>query len=403
MTQLDKLNMLQVVGAGPAGLAAAITLARAGRRVVVHEAQREVGHRFGGDFQGLENWSSERDVLDELRGLGVATRFAARPFIAGIAFDAWDRPYTMRSAVPLLYMVERGPGERSLDSALLAQALALGVEVRFGSRIERLAGEGILAVGPKAADAIAVGYHFDTDMADGFWIVLDDHLAPGGYAYLLVMDGRGTVKACMFRGFKDARTYVQRTVERFRRLSGLRMSNERFHGGAGNFRVPATAVSGGHPVSGEQAGFQDALAGFGMRYAIESGVLAARALLGGTPYEQAWRERLKPAAETSVVNRAIYNVLGNRGYRWLLRGQDWSGDARRFLSWLYGPGRLRRILLPWARRSYKSARRDHGCDHANCGCVSCGCAAVERMKSRSALAAAVAGGTISASYEGKES
>ena len=280
---------------------------------------------------------------------------------------------------------------------------SLGVEVRFGSRIERLAGEGILAVGPKAADAIAVGYHFDTDMADGFWIVLDDHLAPGGYAYLLVMDGRGTVKACMFRGFKDARTCVQRTVERFRRLSGLRMSNERFHGGVGNFRVPATAVSGGHPVSGEQAGFQDALAGFGMRYAIESGVLAARALLGGTPYEQAWRERLKPAAETSVVNRAIYNVLGNRGYRWLLRGQAWSGDARRFLSWLYGPGRLRRILLPWARRSYKSARRDHGCDHVNCGCVSCGCAAVERMKSRSALAAAVAGDTISASYGGKES
>ena len=31
-----------------------------------------------------------------------------------------------------------------------------------------------------------------------------------------------------------------------------------------------------HPVIGEQAGFQDALAGFGGRYALRSGTLAAR-------------------------------------------------------------------------------------------------------------------------------
>ncbi len=66
--------IVQIAGAGPAGLAAAITLAQAGRRVAVHEAQREVGHRFQGDPQGLENWSTERDVLEILRGLGFRTR-----------------------------------------------------------------------------------------------------------------------------------------------------------------------------------------------------------------------------------------------------------------------------------------------------------------------------------------
>ena len=200
-------------------------LARAGRCVVVHEAQREVGHRFGGDFQGLENWSTGRDALVELRELGIATHFSALPCDRGTAYDAWGRSYRMHSAAPLFYMVERGPGEGSLDMALLSQALFLGVEVRFGSRVERLDGEGILAVGPKAADAIAVGYHFDADMADGFWIVLDEGLAPGGYAYLLVMGGRGTVKSCMFRGFKDERMHVERTLERFRRLTGLCMRN----------------------------------------------------------------------------------------------------------------------------------------------------------------------------------
>ena len=366
-------DAIEVVGAGPAGLAAAITLARAGRPVVVHEAQCEVGHRFGADFQGLENWTTQRDVLVELRGLGITTEFAALPCASGTAYDAWDRPYPMRSAAPIFYMVERGPGEGSLDTALLAQARALGVEVRFGSRVERLAGEGILAVGPRAADAIAVGYHFDTDMPDGFWTVLDERLAPGGYAYLLVMSGRGTVKSCMFRDFKEQHACAARTVERFERLVGLRMRNARLHGGVGNIRLPAVAVSGGHPVSGEQAGFQDALAGFGMRYAIQSGVLAARALLGGAPYERAWRDRLEPGVESSLVNRAIYGALGNRGYRWLLRSQAWSGDSRRFLGWLYGPARVRRLLVPWARSRYESARHDVSCERAACACVWCRC------------------------------
>jgi hypothetical protein len=107
-------------------------------------------------------------------------------------------------------MVERGTGEQSLDSALLRQALAAGVEGRFGSRVEHLNGTGILAAGPQAADAIAVGYHFDTDMRDGFWLVLDDDVAPLGYAYLLVMDGRGTVKSCMFSAFRQQKQYVAR-------------------------------------------------------------------------------------------------------------------------------------------------------------------------------------------------
>ena len=163
-------EVIQIAGAGPAGLAAAITLAHAGRRVIVHEAQQTVGYRFQGDLQGLENWTTARDVLDELRAMELTNAFAQRACRDGIAFDAWGKAYPMRSAIPLFYMVERGPGPGSLDTALLEQAHALGVDVRFGSRLERLEGSGILTVGPKAADAIAVGYHFETDMDDGFWV-----------------------------------------------------------------------------------------------------------------------------------------------------------------------------------------------------------------------------------------
>jgi flavin-dependent dehydrogenase len=349
-------DAIQVVGAGPAGLAAAITLARAGHRVVVHEAQREVGHRFGADLQGLENWSTHGDVLDALREAGITTAFEKVPCTRGTAFDAWDGRHEIRSAAPVFYLVERGPRRGSLDSAMLDQALGLGVEVRFGSRRHGLDGPGILAAGPRVADLIAVGYHFETDMPDGFWLVLDDRLAPRGYAYLLVMRGRGTVKSCMFSGFKQERRYVDRTVERFGRLVGLEMRNARFHGGVGNFRLPVSAVSGSHPVVGEQAGFQDAFAGFGIRVAIFSGVFAVRSLLNGAGYDASWQRELEPSLETSVVNRAIYAVLGNRGYRWLLRGQAWTGDARVFLHWLYGAARVRRLLLPWARERFGGRR-----------------------------------------------
>lgn len=348
---------VEVAGAGPAGLAAAITLARAGRRVVVHEARRQVGHRFrAADLQGLENWSTRRDVLDSLGADGLSTAFEHLPCTRGIAFDAWDQAYPLAGKIPLVYLVERGPGPRSLDSALLHQALALGVEVRFGSRLATPRGPAILATGPRQADVVAAGFQFETAMRDGFWLILDEELAPRGYAYLLVMGGRGTVKSCLFADFGRLRQYVERSVERFRRLAGLAMEKPRFHAGAGNIHLPGSALAGPHPLAGEGAGFQDGLAGFGMRYAMRSGVLAARALVENRPYDALWRQDMAGALGASMVNRAFFGMLGNRGYRWLLRAQAWHGDTRAFLRWLYEPGWLGRSLLPWARRRYRSRR-----------------------------------------------
>ncbi|MBS0544338.1 MAG: NAD(P)-binding protein [Proteobacteria bacterium] len=343
-------DAVAIAGAGPAGLAAAITLARAGRRVVVHEARREVGSRFGADLQGLENWSGHQDVLDELRGAGLSDGFARHGCSDGVAFDAWDRAYALRSPSPMVYVVERGPRPGSLDHALLQQALDLGVELRFGSRVREAGDVSILATGPTHADALAAGYQFETRMANGFWLVLDDALAPGGYAYLLVMNGHGTVKSCMFADFARQHLYVERTVARFRRLVGLDMQAPRFHAGAGNILMPQTAMHGGCAVVGERAGFQDALAGFGMRYAMRSGVLAARALLDGHDYDSLWRQNMAQALCASLVNRALYARFGNRGYRWLLQAQAASGNSRAFLRWLYGHGALSRSLMPWARR-----------------------------------------------------
>jgi len=333
-----------------------------------------VGHRFRRDLQGLENWTAEQDVLAEMRGLDLTTDFDNIACCTGTAFDAWSKAYPIRSHSPLFYMVERGPGPGTLDSALLAQARTLGVEVRFGSRLDSLDGPGVLATGPRSADAIAVGYHFDTGMPDGFWTICDDRLAPQGYAYVLVMGGRGTIKSCLFADFKHEQVYVERTVRAFSALIGLDMRAPRPHGGAGNFRLPARVSSGQHPIAGEQTGLQDTLWGFGMRLAMRSGVLAARSLIEGTRYDAAWHRLFAPSMRATIVNRACYGLLGNRGYRWLLRRQG-RGDARAFLFRRYAPSALRAMLYPWAQWRVRSRRRDVGCNHVDCTCVWCRCGA----------------------------
>jgi len=359
-----------VVGAGPAGLACAIVLARAGRKVTVREWHASVGSRFHGDFQGLENWSGRGDVLDELRAAGIEANFDCYPIRDGTAFDAWGAAYPIRADRPLYYLVHRGTRGGSLDNGLLEQAIASGAEVRFGDRARATDGITILATGPRTADAIAAGYVFDTAMPDGSWIAFNDALGPRGYAYLLIHGGRGTVASCMFTGFKGQAGHVQRTVAFFREHAGLDMRDPRPFGGFANFRLPRTAMQGGHPVIGEQAGFQDALAGFGMRYALRSGILAARSVLENADYSRLWRRELMPLLRTGVANRFIFNTVGEHGWAWALRGLSRADTAMR-LRRLYRPSLLAWLVYPLAALRYRAPLADPSCDHVRCACVWC--------------------------------
>ncbi len=306
-----------------------------------------------------------------LERLGITTDFDKLPCREGTLFDPRGNPHRTSSESPFFYMIERGPAARTLDGALLRQAVELGVDVRFNSRVDRLEGPGIIATGPKAADVIAVGYHFSTEMDDGYWAICDDELAPKGYSYLLVWNGRGTVKSCMFSGFKEEKRYVERTVRAFERLVGLEMRDPIPHGGFGNSRIPASARSGPHLLVGEHAGFQDALWGFGIRLAIRSGVLAARSLLDGTDYDTSWQLQLRPQIETSLVNRVLFSLLGNRGYGPFIRHVASRPDARAFLRSQYSPSFAKRLLAPWAQNRFQSRRNDASCDHIDCHCVWC--------------------------------
>lgn len=368
---------VHIVGAGPAGLAAALTVAKAGRKAVVSEQRADVGRRFHGDFQGMENWTTRGDVLDELRETGIDPTFEATPFRECTVFDPSGAAFTYRSRDPLWYLVRRGAEDGTVDYSLKAQAIAAGVELRLGEKEDRLEGGGIVAHGPHRPDAIAVGYVFTTDAPDGAYAAISDDLAPGGYSYLLVCGGRGTIASCMFSEFHDEATYLERTVAFFREKVDIEYTAARRFGGFGNVYSERQAQKGNLLYSGEAAGFQDALFGFGMRYALLSGHLAARAWMEGRPesYDSLWKSRFGGLLRLGMVNRYLYERLGNPGYSRLLRRIDRSVDAREFLRRWYTEGPFRRWLLPLAQRRRLKDRRTLIKDCPDgCECTWCRCA-----------------------------
>jgi flavin-dependent dehydrogenase len=337
---------LHVVGAGPAGLAAAITAAKSGRHVVVHEVKDAVGSRFHGDFQGLDNWTVEHDVLDELREAGIESTFDYYPCRVLCLCDSRGREHAYHSEEPFYYLIRRGQVPRSLDCSLAEQARAAGVELRFGNRVSDLF-EGIVAHGPRAADIVAVGYIFETDTEDTAVGVLDDRLAPGGYSYLLIRDGIGTVATTMFRDFREQTACLQQTVEFFSRKYGLRMQDPRPFTGYGNARFPSAARKGRVLHVGEAAGFQDALWGFGLRYAMLSGHFAARAFVEGAPesFDHLWRERLGGYLETGVLNRFLYGHGRELAYRYMFHCLDRAEDPCDRLRRMFAPSPVKRLAF----------------------------------------------------------
>lgn len=144
----------------------------------------EAGARFHGDFQGLENWTSERDVIEELDEFGILPTFEHKPFRECVFFGP---TVANKSCVRNGPSVSRSPGHgpRYAGCGSQREGPCSGVKIEFGRAIERLPAGGIVAHGPHRVDAIAVGWVFETDMADAAYGVVSDDLAPAGYGYLL--------------------------------------------------------------------------------------------------------------------------------------------------------------------------------------------------------------------------
>ena len=347
-----------IVGAGPAGIAAAIVLRRHGVPVRIYEKYPDVGYRLNGDFQGLENWSSERDVVELLKDIGIDINFLCVPYYGGSVHVSGMDPVKVASRRPIFYLVKRGAVPGSLDTGLRDQAMTLGAEFVFNQRVSDFPDLSIVGTGPTAADILATGMTFTTSEEDMAVAVFDDEIAPRGYAYLLVHRGFGTMASVLYGDFHREKECFAGMSEFFRREISLETRDEQRFAGFGTFFLRNSQVMRKGLYVGESAGFQDFLWGFGMRYAFLSGFLAARSIMEGTDYDLLWKRELKPMLETSLVNRFLVERLGGIGYRYLARKLV-SCDPCDFLRRHYNHSFGKHLLLPFAKRALKNRPRIH--------------------------------------------
>jgi flavin-dependent dehydrogenase len=115
-----------IIGAGPAGAAAAITLGRAGYRPVVVERSTGPTDKVCGDFLSM-------DAIRHAQALGVD------PLTLGAAPVHCIRLiHGARTAEATLPFPALGLSRRSFDTALLQQAEAVGAVVHAGETVRRL-------------------------------------------------------------------------------------------------------------------------------------------------------------------------------------------------------------------------------------------------------------------------
>lgn len=344
-------NGIKIAGAGPAGLTAAIILAKSGYQVTIYERRSKIGERFNDDYQGLENWSRDDDALDEIARAGIETDWWCRPFSHGIMYDPGFHPISVNSKRPLFYLVRRGNKHpKSLDLALYDQAKRNGVDFIFSTKADPST-MNIMATGPTGAPkAVAAGITFRTGREDLASVILNDELAPSGYVYLLISDGQATLATVLFEKFSTVSKCLELSKEKIKTLFGFKdFSEQRSWGGYGSFSIPHSGKRDGALLVGEAAGFQDLLFGFGIRNAMISASLAARSVIENSDYDELWRDRLLSHLKASFVNRSVYAGLGDLAKKSLWRFTGKTNDPGKFMKWLYNYSLLHKLIFPFVQ------------------------------------------------------
>jgi menaquinone-9 beta-reductase len=388
-----------VVGGGPAGAAAAISLARAGRDVVLFDKARFPRDKCCGD--GLTT-----GALRRLQWLGLRPESVAswQP-----VDDVWIRSPSGRAVtfpLPATGGVFGAVARRvDLDAALLDVARAAGVKVHDGHGVTdaaltaagdtvRLEVDGIgsvlarYAIGAdgmwstlrKAVGAAESGYlgewhafrqYFSgaAPEAERLWVWFEADLLPG-YAWSFPLPGgRANV------GFGIHRSAGLPTREMKQKWPELlaRPHIRQVLGGAARpeaphkaWPIPArvgrtalTAAGGRVLFVGDAARATDSMTGEGIGQALESGEEAARAILAGGPsdpaavgsrYRQVVRAGL--AADdrlAAALSRVLRHPNGARGAVRLAAATDWT--RRNFARWMFEDYPRALLLTPhrWQR------------------------------------------------------
>ena len=143
---MNPKETINIIGAGPAGLTAAIVLRKHGYPVRGFDKSPDVGHRLSGDFQGLENWSSGKDLKELIKDIGIEINFLCVPRYGGTLFAPGMKPAEIKSDRPIFYLVKRGAMAGTFDTGLKEKAQSLGAEILFNHRLDTFDGQAIVGI-----------------------------------------------------------------------------------------------------------------------------------------------------------------------------------------------------------------------------------------------------------------
>tara|TARA_B100000242_G_scaffold80166_3_gene52983 strand:+ start:1462 stop:2694 length:1233 start_codon:yes stop_codon:yes gene_type:complete len=340
---------IHIMGAGLSGLAAAITLAKEGVEVHVHDVRKDSGERFDGDFQALENWSMDADFFDQLTEWGYDTNeFKATEFSVVDLIHPDDEITKTHTPKVAYRIVERGTSDHTIDQGFKRMAIAAGANLHYKSRVKEEDCQ-IIACGPKGTSAVAYGEIFKTNHPNHIAFQLNDKLAPGSYSYLIIIDGIGLICTCLWRKQRGTDRFLNETIAWYQKhYPDIDMVPIKRVGGKGDFTINKNYFQDGRYYVGESGGLQDFMWGFGMRMAVWSGHLAAQDVLGNCDYETEVRKQLMPYVKTSVANRFLMNRVGDRTFKRMckawMKDQKKRGDGLIWIGKLFRPTWYKSLL-----------------------------------------------------------
>lgn len=310
---------IRIAGAGLAGLTAAVMLAEAGRSVTVYDAKTQVVPSSGPHTEGIRNYRAV-DALEELRSVG----FDLPPFSA-VQHTFRISPHHRNEIVgPAHYLFLRGRDPDTVDQTLLQRAKAAGVNFRLGEAapLEEIQ---IVATGPpREATRIAgagytvsaAGSHLSPDTA---FALFDNRVAPGGYLAITPGKAYHSIYSVSWTELDHARLLSCAEsafdIPWVRELLGSSRRVGRIHGRAFYLEDPIPkAERDGVLFVGEAGGFQDAVAGFGFRYAAVTGALAARSIIRGLDYRGLLQAAFGTEFQDAYTLRQELNRATNEDY-----------------------------------------------------------------------------------------
>ena len=334
---------IKIAGAGISGLTAAIILAKNGYQVTVYEVADHAGGRFKGDWQNLANWTKKTDILSYLKQLGLEINFFVKPCRKMKVLIPGLKEIKVKTSRPLFYSVKRGEPLESIDNGLLKQAQKLGVKVYFNTPRESNEVD-IIATGPRRADGYVSGINFTSPSPDTIVVLIDKKLSES-YSYVEIINGQGTIASYHSKINQSSLPIFRKKMEK---LLGTKISAPKPFSARGSFSLDGPTKEKNSLFLGEAAGFQDALAGFGMILAIDSGYLAAQAIIKKKNYSKLCQKEISPRLRTSYVNRNLYNQIPNSIINILdkIGSKKQKDHYQKLLSWFYHYSWGHKILFP---------------------------------------------------------